>query len=301
MHLFFKKSKRQKNKKPSIVFLKNYAMMDSCFFNRSFMLNIKKITLILMCSLLTACATDGTYPADPQDPYQAYNRAMFKFNDVFYQAIAMPVNTIYTTATPEFARDGVRNFFRNLGLVPGMMNDILQWNWRYFSKDAGRFILNSSLGLGGLFDVAGNAGIPWHPQGFGYTLAKWGGPDTISQPGYLVLPILGSSTVSGAVGLVVDAYTYPVTYVSPVWLQNTMIATYILQENADAMPQYQAITSTALDPYVAVREAYLQNRAYNIEQIRYDGEVPANLQNPTPSNADSMMPPASNMSPALSQ
>lgn len=249
------------------------------------MLKIKEISLILACGLLSACASNPQqYTYDPQDPYQGFNRAMFKFNDVFYQAVAMPVDTIYTTATPEFARDGVRNFFRNLGLVPGLLNDALQWNWDYFAKDATRLVLNTTLGLGGLFDVAGNAGIPWHPQGFGYTLAKWGGPQTINDPGYLVLPILGSSTVSGTIGLIVDGYTYPVTYVSPSWLQNAMIATYILQQNSDAMPQYQAITSTALDPYVAVREAYLQNRAYNIEQIRYDGHVPPSVleQNPNP-------------------
>jgi phospholipid-binding lipoprotein MlaA len=242
------------------------------------------LALMVVCSLLTACAStpSNEYAYDSQDPYQTYNRAMFKFNDVFYQAVAMPINTIYTTVTPEVGRDGIRNFFRNLGLIPGLLNDALQWNWDYFGKDATRLVLNTTLGLGGLFDVAGNAGIPWHPQGFGYTLAKWGGPDTVNQPAYLVLPILGSSTVSDTVGLVVDIYTYPVTYVSPVWLQNTMIAAYTLQKNADAMPQYQAITSTALDPYVAVREAYLQNRAYNIQQIKYDGHVPDSLQSNGP-------------------
>lgn len=261
------------------------------------MSKIKNISLLLLtCLLISGCATTSTqYPPDPQDPYEAYNRAMFKFNDKFYQAVAMPINSIYTTITPSFGRDGIRNFFRNLGLVPGLLNDALQWNWCYFAKDATRLLLNSTLGLAGLFDVAGNAGIPWHPQGFGYTLAKWGGSQTVTQPGYLVLPILGSSTVSDTVGLVVDIYTYPVTYVSPVWLQNVMIATYTLQKNADAMPQYQAITSTALDPYVAVREAYLQNRAYNIQQIKYDGHVPDNLQAgpppvPGPSATDQQAP-----------
>lgn len=281
-----------KIKKSAVVFFKNYAMMDSLFLIRPFMLKIKIVALILSCGFLCACASNpAQYPPDPQDPYQTYNRAMFKFNNVFYQAVAMPVNTIYTTATPEFARDGVRNFYRNLGLLPGLMNDALQWNWRYFVKDATRLVLNTTLGLFGLFDVAGNAGIPWHPQGFGYTLAKWGGPETINNPGYFVLPILGASTISDTLGLAVDIYTYPVTYVSPVWVQNTMIATYTLQENADDMPQYEAITSTALDPYVAVREAYLQNRAYNIQQIIYDGNVPDNLQNQSSIPSGPVAPP----------
>ena len=235
------------------------------------------------------------YTPDPQDPYQGYNRAIFEFNDVFYQVVNVPINAIYTTITPQFARDGVRNIFRNIALVPGLLNDALQWNWRYFGKDAARLALNTTVGIGGFFDVAGNVGIPWHPQGFGYTLAKWGGPDSISQPAYFVLPILGASTISDSIGLALDGVASPITYISSPLLQYSMVGAYTLQQNSDSMPQYQAITSTALDPYVAIREAYLQNRAYNIEQIKYDGNVPSHAQEES-SAPDS----SSGISPALS-
>jgi phospholipid-binding lipoprotein MlaA len=269
------------------------------------MIKTKKIALIVAFSLSTVSMSHAEdYTPDPQDPYQGYNRAIFEFNDVFYQAVNMPVNAIYTMVTPQFARDGVRNIFRNIALVPGLLNDALQWNWRYFAKDAARLALNTTVGIGGFFDVAGNVGIPWHPQGFGYTLAKWGGPDAISQPAYFVLPILGSSTIGDSVGLALDAVASPITYTSPSWLQTSMVVAYTLQENNDGIPQYQAITSTALDPYVAMREAYLQNRAYNIEQIKYDGNVPSSAQDtsPTPDDSGDISPATSNsddMSPAL--
>ncbi len=253
----------------------------------------RKLALIIMSSLfLVSMSHAEDYTPDPQDPYQGYNRAIFEFNDVFYQAVNMPVNAIYTAVTPQFARDGIRNIFRNIALVPGLLNDALQWNWRYFGKDALRLGLNTTVGIGGFFDVAGNVGVPWHPQGFGYTLAKWGGPDAISQPAYFVLPILGASTIGDSVGLALDAVASPITYISSSTLQNSMIAAYSLQENNDAIPQYQAITSTALDPYVAIREAYLQNRAYNIEQIKYDGNVPASAEpaSPTPDNSSDISP-----------
>lgn len=268
----------------------------------------KKIALILASSLFAVSMSYAEdYTPDPQDPYQGYNRAIFEFNDVFYQAVNEPVNAIYTTVTPQFLRDGIRNIFRNIALVPGLLNDALQWNWRYFAKDATRLALNTTVGIGGFFDVAGNAGIPWHPQGFGYTLAKWGGPDAISQPAYFVLPILGASTIGDSVGLALDAVASPITYISSPVLQNSMIAAYTLQENSDAIPQYEAITSTALDPYVAIREAYLQNRAYNIEQIKYDGNVPASVQqaqSESEDNASNVAPTppssANSISPALS-
>lgn len=244
-------------------------------------MKLKHLSLILLSSLLAACSGNTKYPADPNDPYQSYNRAMFEFNNGFYASVAEPVSGLYNSATPGFFRTGVRNFFRNVGLIPGLANDALQWNWCYFAKDTFRLVLNTTLGLGGVFDVAGSAGVPWHPQGFGYTLAKWGGPEVVNNPGFIELPFLGPNTISGTIGLAVDIYTYPIMYVNQNGLRYGLEAGYIVQQNADSMPQYQNITSTALDPYVAIRESYLQNRRYNIQQIIYDGHVPESVQQET--------------------
>jgi len=240
-------------------------------------MKLKNSAYILLLSLslsLSGCASNPQNQADPNDPYQAFNRSMFNFNHGFYTYVGNPLNDVYTTITPGFARTGARNFFRNLNTAPGLANDMLQWNWRYFGKDLARLLLNSTLGLFGLFDVAGSSGIPWHPQGFSYTLAKWG----YAQSNYLVLPILGPSTVSDTIGLGVDTVSSPLFYVSPIWVRNTLGGEYFVQKSSDVLPQYNLIMKTALDPYIALKEAYLQNRAYNIEQIKYDGNVPASKQ-----------------------
>ena len=233
---------------------------------------------------LSACASNPQYTSDPSDPYQGYNRAMFSFNNGFYTYVANPVNDVYTTVTPGFFRSGVRNFFRNINTVPALANDALQWNWLYFGKDLVRLALNSTLGLFGLFDVAGSAGIPWHPQGFGYTLAKWG----YAQSNYFILPILGPSTVSDTIGLGVDTVSSPVFWIEPVWARNTMGGVYFLQKSSDLLPQYNLINKTALDPYIALRESYMQNRAYNIQQIKFDGKVPEE-QDPSVENGFSSL------------
>lgn len=221
--------------------------------------------------LLTGCATT-TYPSEAIDPYQNYNRAVYNFNDGFYRYVATPVNTVYTTALPQFARTGITNFFDNAATVPAILNDALQWNWRYFAKDTTRFVLNTTLGLFGLIDVAGEAGIEGHEQGFSYTLAKWGW----SNSNYFILPFLGPGTVSTAVSLPVNYFTSPLTYMpSSSATSWALWGTNSVQTISNQLPSYNTVNATAVDPYVAIRNAYLQNRAYIIQQIDYDGVTPA--------------------------
>lgn len=240
--------------------------------------------------LLSACAIEGQLkaPPDPADPYQNFNQAVFNFNNGFYTTFAEPVNTAYTTILPTFVQTGISNAYQNLSTVPDMANDLLQWNWRYFIKDTLRLILNSTLGFFGTIDVAGNAGIPSHEQGFGYTLAKWG----YVNSSYIVLPILGPNTVGSTISLLPDYFMSPMTYVNSGNWQYGLWTMYALQENAQAMPKYQFIQETAIDPYAAMRDAYLQNRAFVIEQINNDGVI-------LNSTADSGPESGVGMSPAL--
>lgn len=224
-------------------------------------------TAISLFLVLTGCSTTPSTP-DPSDPYQNYNRAVYSFNDGFYNYVATPINAVYTTALPDFARTGVTNAFSNVATVPDMMNDALQWNWRYFGKDTLRLILNTTLGVFGLIDVAGASGIPAHEQNFSYTLAKWGWVNS----NYFILPILGPGTVSSAVATPVDYFSSPLTYVpsSNKWIWG-LWGLDGLQVISNQLPSYNVINSTAVDPYVAIRNAYMQNRAFIIQEIQTDG------------------------------
>ena len=236
----------------------------------------KRLPLAVMILTLSGCASSGSKPTDPNDPYQSYNEAMFSFNDGFYTYVGRPVNDAYTFILPSFARTGVSNFYQNIGTVPDMANDLLQWNWRYFGKDTARLIINTTLGLFGLIDIAGYSGIPAHDQDFTYTLAKWGWVNS----NYFVLPILGPSTISGTISLVPDYFMSPMAYVQTGFWRWAIWGTYALNVNYKAMPQYKILQETAVDPYVAMRDAYMQNRQFVISQIQNDG-VP---QEAAPSN-----------------
>lgn len=226
-------------------------------------------TLGLLALAIGGCATTGR-PADPNDPYEGYNRGVYEFNDGFYHYVATPINAIYTTALPQFVRTGVGNAFNNISTVPAMMNDALQWNWRYFVKDTLRLILNTTLGLFGLIDVAGESGIPAHEQGFSYTLAQWGWTNS----NYFMLPFFGPGTVSSAFSLPVNYFMSPLTYIpekaSVSW---TLWGLESVQTISEQLPSYNAINDSAVDPYIAIRNAYLQNRAYVIQQIKTDGVI----------------------------
>lgn len=237
--------------------------------------------ILLFCALsgLTACANNPTYPVQTvqptapvpkNDPYEHYNQSMFKFNDRVYTYVASPLNTVYTHITPAFARTGVKNAFRNVGTVPDMANDVLQWNWRYFAKDTARLVLNTTLGFFGLIDIAGRSGINPHQQGFTYTLAKWG----YANSNYIILPIIGPNTVSGTLSFVPDYFMNPTSYVNNDY-QWPIRGAYILNTNASAVPQYKFLKENSIDPYSAMRDAYLQNRSFVIEQIKTDGNADA--------------------------
>lgn len=218
--------------------------------------------------LLTGCANSPYH--DPNDPYESYNRTVFQVNNDFYDYIASPINDAYTTVTPEFFRTGVTNAFSNVSTVPDMLNDVLQWNWRYFVKDTARLVLNTTLGLFGLIDVAGAAGIPEHQQSFSYTLATWGW----SNSNYFMIPFLGPSTVSGAVSVIPNYLMSPLTYVHGGAWQYPLWGFDGLQTISNQLPAYNAINEVAIDPYVAIRNAYMQNREYVLAQIKSDGQAP---------------------------
>jgi phospholipid-binding lipoprotein MlaA len=196
------------------------------------------------------------------DPMEGFNRAMFGFNEKVDTYIAEPIANAYKWITPKFVQTGISNFYANTKTVNVVLNDVLQGKLKQSAQDTGRFLVNSTIGVAGLFDVASRVGLDQHDEDFDQTLAVWGVP----TGAYLVLPILGPSTARGIPGSVVDTAANPVTYVGfPVQ------ALGMLNARANAEGALKFIDEAALDPYVFTRESFLQWRDY----LSSDGKAKA--------------------------
>jgi len=207
---------------------------------------------LAVAALISGCATSH----NPADPFEGYNRAMFKFNDKVDQVALKPAATVYKNVLPSFVQTGIGNFFGNLGDIWTAVNNLLQGKLEEGMSDVGRVTINTFAGLGGVIDVASDAGLPKHREDFGQTLGKWG-----VKPGpYVVLPLLGSSTLRDTVALPVDISADPWVYVYPVNIRNTGIGARALDQRAGVLDASTMIEEASLDKYEFVRDAYLQRR-----------------------------------------
>ena len=211
---------------------------------------------ISVAALLGGCATTHNGPANPADPLESMNRGIFSFNEGLDNAVLKPVATAYQTVTPRVARQGVTNFFDNLGDAWSFVNNALQGQGEGAYNSMVRFTVNSVLGIGGLFDIASEAGILRHKQDFGQTLGRWGVP---TGP-YLVLPFWGPSTLRDASGQIVDAYGYPANNIDNVRLRNSLYGLRIVNTRADLLKAGDMLDSVALDKYSLMRDVYLRSR-----------------------------------------
>lgn len=217
-----------------------------------------------MLFALAGCATTGE--GDPRDPFEGWNRGVYKFNDKFDDYLARPVAQTYEDWVPREVRDRVRNFFGNLADPFIGINNMLQGKISEGFDDWSRFILNTTVGLVGIHDVATDFGLEKHNEDFGQTFGRWGagtGP-------YLVLPIFGSSNLRDGVGLAADMATDPLGELRPIDLRNSAIATRAVQTRADLLGASRVLGEAALDRYVFQRDAYLQRR----RSLVYDGRPP---------------------------
>jgi phospholipid-binding lipoprotein MlaA len=211
-------------------------------------------------SLLGGCASQAN-----KDPLEGLNRGIYKFNDTVDKAALRPVAGAYKAVVPSPLRSGVSNFFSNLGDVVTVVNDLLQFKLSQAMDDAGRVAINTTFGIGGVFDWASKDGIQKHNEDFGQTLGAWGWGDSA----YLVLPLLGPSTLRDTGGLLVDtAFFDPIYYADP-QARNIMLGTKFIDKRSQYLPGSDLLDEAALDPYVFMRDAYLQRRANQI----HDGNV----------------------------
>ena len=236
----------------------------------------------LSLSLLGGCATTG----NPRDPLEPLNRAVYTFNDGVDALLVKPAAEFYRFIVPEFARTGVSNFFSNINDVIVAVNNLLQGKVAHAASDVGRILVNSTVGVLGLFDVATGLGMEKHHEDFGQTLGYWG----IGDGPYLVLPLLGPSNVRDAVGWYGDAYIWPISYIDDDHTRYAVIAFRFVTVRADLLEASRILETAALDPYEFVRDAYLQRRRNQV----YDGKPPPDaddFEDPKPKPAAAQDPP----------
>ena len=208
--------------------------------------------------VLQGCAAGPN--ANSRDPWEPFNRHVATFNDGLDQAVLKPVATAYVEVTPQLLRTGVNNFFGNLSDAWSFVNNVLQLKPRESAETLVRVGVNTVVGLGGLIDVATDLNIPRHREDFGQTLGHWGMP---SGP-YLVLPLLGPSTLRDSLALTVDVQGDLVAGLNEVPLRNTLMTMRIVDGRASVLKMGNLLEAAALDKYSFVRDAYLQRRRAQI-------------------------------------
>ena len=225
-------------------------------------------SLLVGAALLTGCATVAR--PDPNDPLESYNRSMTNFNEQVDAMVLKPVATAYREVTPAPVRTGVSNFFANIGDVWSFVNNVLQLRAEAAGSSFMRVNVNTIFGLGGLLDVASELGIERYKQDFGLTLGRWG----IGTGPYLVLPILGPSTLRDTLALPVDMKGNVVSHVDPVSARNSLYALRAVDVRANLLRAGSVLDSAALDKYSFTRDVFLQVRGSQVDAAqRGNGQV----------------------------
>ena len=202
------------------------------------------------------------------DPFEGFNRAMFAVNEGLDTVAIKPIAQAYDFVTPLPVRAGVGDFFGNVLDVRNVLNNTLQGKLSDAGVDLGRLLINSTIGIFGLFDVASELGLQRHDEDFGQTLAVWGWEDS----SFLFWPLVGPRTVRDTGGLIVDIYTDPPWYTinKSVATRNSLVALRFIDVRASLLPSDKVVDEAALDKYASVRDAYLQRRRNQI----FDGSPP---------------------------
>ena len=231
--------------------------------SRSFLrLRAAIVCAFIALQFLGGCATTG----NPRDPFEGLNRGIYKFNDGVDHILVKPAAEAYRDLVPAIIRTGIGNFFSNITDVLIALNNLLQGKLTSALSDVGRVVVNTTVGLLGVLDVATEAGLEKHNEDFGQTLGAWG----VGPGPYIVIPFLGPSSVRDAVGLIGDWKTDPLTYVDPTRTRNQLYGVQFVSRRAELLEASRILETAALDPYEFVRDGYLQRR----QNLVYDGNPP---------------------------
>jgi phospholipid-binding lipoprotein MlaA len=223
---------------------------------------------VLLTLSVCGCVTlPPNSPRSPQDPWESWNRGVYKVNTALDKAVAKPVARTYVRVLPSPVRTGVSNFFENLRTPTVMINDVLQGKFKAAANDLARFLLNTTVGVGGLLDPATQAGLDLNDEDFGQTLGHWG-----VHPGpFVEIPLLGPSDVRDGTGRVVDIFTGPTHYVRNNYVKYSLYGLSLIDTRA-ALLSLDDTLKKVFDPYAFLRDAYLQHRAYLVSDGKLTDE-----------------------------
>jgi phospholipid-binding lipoprotein MlaA len=252
--------------------------------------NARALLGVLLTVALTGCvALPGNRKPPPQDPWESWNRGVYNVNDKLDRAVAKPLARTYVRVLPAPARSGVSNVLSNLRMTTVFINDTLQGKFRAAGTDLVRFVVNTTVGFGGLLDPATQMGLDKNEEDFGQTLGRWGVP-----PGpFVELPFLGPSDARDGPARIVDFFTGPTHYIKNNCVAWGLYGVNLVDARADLLsldPTLQKV----FDPYAFVRDAYLQRRAYLVSDGKATDEElvdPGADEAPNPSPTPPAPPP----------
>jgi phospholipid-binding lipoprotein MlaA len=226
-----------------------------------------RILLIgFMSIILSGCATYSSNSlSDPSDPWQAANKPIFAMNDAIDSVLFKPLAKGYNAITPKPIQAGVTNFFSNLNEIDNAINNLFQGKPKQFATSIGRLTVNSTIGIAGIFDVASYMGLTHSPEDFGQTMGAFGagaGP-------YIILPLLGSSSVRDIPGRVLSIYLNPLAWLDDVSFRNIMVGVNAVDTRSNLLAKEDIASEISKDKYSLYRDAYLEEREFQIS----DGNI----------------------------
>jgi phospholipid-binding lipoprotein MlaA len=234
---------------------------------------LRKIKQVFLLGLIFGVVGCASIPAgterSPQDPWEPFNRSVFEFNEGLDAYLLKPVVAGYRFILPEFVRDGIYNFFSNYNDIYTALYNLLQGKPDYAFNDFMRVVVNTTMGLGGLIDLATPGGLEKHKEDWGQTLGVWGVP---SGP-YVVLPFFGPSNVRDTFGTVADLESdYLFSFVKNIGVRNSITGLRVVNARNTYYEAGDLLDGAAIDKYSFMRDAYIQRRAYQINEGRDDEE-----------------------------
>ena len=231
------------------------------------MRNIRVIIIGIMSIILSWCATYSENSiTSSSDPWQTVNKPVFVMNDTIDSLLFKPLAKGYDAVTPELVKSGVTNFFSNLNEIDNAINNLFQGKPKRFATSVGRLTVNSTLGLGGIFDVASYMGLTHAPEDFGQTMGVMG----VNSGPYIILPLLGSSSVRDVPGRVISMYLNPLAWLDDVSFRNIMVGVNAVDSRSNLLAKEDIASEISSDKYTLYRNAYLEEREFQISDGNID-------------------------------
>ncbi len=223
--------------------------------------------LLLAGLVLSVCASAQQAPPHPDDPWEGFNRKVYTFNDAVDRAFLIPATTGYQAIAPDFVETGVSNFFSNIADIGIALNNLLQFKFADAGSDIGRILVNSTVGILGLFDVASQMGLRKHDEDFGQTLGYWG----VGTGPYVVLPFFGPSNLRDGPGMMLDVMLWSASVSGATSSeQDALFAMNVINTRAEYMELEERVEELSHERYVFIRDAYLDRREFLV----HDGDRP---------------------------